>query len=377
MANLPPQQAAAPAAAPAAPAQAAPALTNGLRGLLPAPFDGNRKKTAEFLRSFDIFWNMNENHEMFQTPFLRVNFALSLIRGDIVNDWVQQQLDELRAKVAPGGGYQRDQEILWTEFRTALTSGFTNTTEKQQAVTSLRELKMKGDDLDAYVAQFRGLVRKAGYQLDQPGTMDLFARGLKRQVLSSILTKRNQVPTTFQEWVDAAIDEEQKFATLVSYTSAAPWSRWTPPARSNKPYFKPTQPRNNQVVPMDVDVIRKAVTDADKVKHRLEGRCYECSKQGHLANKCPNKKRSKPLRPKDDPLEEYLKVLHPLAEEEEEEEEEEQLPDLFQPDSDDEEPTQDLNDIDALAARTAAFSPDEREAWVLAMQNLGVDFQAA
>jgi hypothetical protein len=34
---------------------------------------------------------------------------------------------------------------------------------------------------------------------------------------------------------------------------------------------------------------KKAVTEADKQKHRQEGRCYECSKQGHLARNCPNK----------------------------------------------------------------------------------------
>jgi Zinc knuckle len=37
---------------------------------------------------------------------------------------------------------------------------------------------------------------------------------------------------------------------------------------------------------------RKAKTEAEKEKHRLEGRCYECSKQGHVARNCPNKKAS-------------------------------------------------------------------------------------
>jgi hypothetical protein len=41
---------------------------------------------------------------------------------------------------------------------------------------------------------------------------------------------------------------------------------------------------------MDTSAIaKKAVTEADKQKHRQEGRCYECSKQGHLACNCPNK----------------------------------------------------------------------------------------
>jgi hypothetical protein len=102
-----------------------------------------------------------------------------MIRGPIVDDWVQQQVDELRRKVAAGGGYLRTNEALWTEFRTAFTNAFTNTTEKQRSVTALHNLRMKGDNLDSYIAQFQGLARKAGYPLDQAGTKDLFARGLK------------------------------------------------------------------------------------------------------------------------------------------------------------------------------------------------------
>jgi hypothetical protein len=34
----------------------------------------------------------------------------------------------------------------------------------------------------------------------------------------------------------------------------------------------------------------KAMTDAEKQKHRQEGRCFECSQQGHLAQNCPSKR---------------------------------------------------------------------------------------
>ena len=41
---------------------------------------------------------------------------------------------------------------------------------------------------------------------------------------------------------------------------------------------------------MDVDVIRKATTDAEKDKCRKEGRCFNCGRQGHLSRFCPDKK---------------------------------------------------------------------------------------
>lgn len=41
---------------------------------------------------------------------------------------------------------------------------------------------------------------------------------------------------------------------------------------------------------MDTSVTaKKAITKADKQKHRQEGQYYECLKQGHLACNCPNK----------------------------------------------------------------------------------------
>jgi hypothetical protein len=41
---------------------------------------------------------------------------------------------------------------------------------------------------------------------------------------------------------------------------------------------------------MDVDVIRKATTDAEREKYRNEGRCFNCGKQGHLSRMCPDRK---------------------------------------------------------------------------------------
>jgi hypothetical protein len=46
---------------------------------------------------------------------------------------------------------------------------------------------------------------------------------------------------------------------------------------------------------MDIDLpvytqVRKAYTEEDKNQFKKEGRCFNCDKQGHMAQKCPDKK---------------------------------------------------------------------------------------
>ena len=57
-----------------------------------------------------------------------------------------------------------------------------------------------------------------------------------------------------------------------------------------------TCPPHTQLPPWDLNTmdtsatVWKATTEAEKQKHRQEGWCFECSKQGHIAHMCPDKK---------------------------------------------------------------------------------------
>jgi len=62
---------------------------------------------------------------------------------------------------------------------------------------------MKGDDLNGYIAAFKHLAKESGYALDAAGTVNLFALGLKKGLMSAILHHNHQ-PNTIEDWITAA-----------------------------------------------------------------------------------------------------------------------------------------------------------------------------
>ena len=114
---------------------------------------------------------------------------------------------------------------------------------------------------------------------------------------------------------------------------------------------------------MDVDTLQKAKTMEDKKKHRDEGCCFKCSKQGHIAQNCPTKKHNPrtPQKPS------YIKIVQNQEYDDKETEEHEE----------EEEEPQEQDEIDDLVNRMVSFSDKKKVQWMNAMQDRGVNFLAA
>jgi Retrotransposon gag protein len=112
--------------------------------------------------------------------------ALSLIQGPKVNDWVDEQLNDLELKVCT---MPRSDETLWTEFKTTFTDTFTDTTKKEDAYQKLKHLKMKDELIDDYIMVFNSLAAKAGWELSNEGTIDAFQLGLCPGTLNAIMNQ--------------------------------------------------------------------------------------------------------------------------------------------------------------------------------------------
>ena len=161
-------------------------------------------------------------------------------------------------------------------------------------------------------------------------------------------------------------------------TTPSKWpTTWnTRSQQHNKP---PRCHPNDKTVPMDIDTVRRAVTEEDKKKHCETGKCFECSRIGHMACNCPNTKghqtlahnksgkfqKSKQKKKKFQPHS-FVRAIREVDSDDEDLEED--------PQSDEEETEKPLS-ISELAAQTSKFTTEQCNEWVQEMKKNGVDFQ--
>jgi hypothetical protein len=143
---------------------------------------------------------------------------------------------------------------------------------------------MKDGKLDEYVAEFQDLATRAGMDLNGPSMLRTFAQGLQGTLASTCITQDS--PENFPQWVQSAQQHHRNWLKIQSLRDSSPFT--TPRCPGTNPLTwrqNNGQNQNRSCDPnaMDVDVIRKAMTEAEKETYRREGRCYNCGKQGHLS----------------------------------------------------------------------------------------------
>ena len=153
-----------------------PAGNGGLKGMPPTIFDGTCSKADKFLSEFRRYKLTNQLNDTMLKPFDRVLTALTYIRGTNVDDWVDAQEQHLidRMDTTKTTFVRETDEVLWTKFKTAFKSAFTDTTKKQQAYNQLMKLCMQGFDIDMYIAMFTRLALAAKWEQAAEGTIVQF-----------------------------------------------------------------------------------------------------------------------------------------------------------------------------------------------------------
>ena len=86
-------------------------------------------------------------------------------------------------------------------------------------------VKMKGDALDDYIAEFQHLCTLAGWGEDDTGTLVLFKQGLTPGLHKAILEKTPVRPTTLNGWAEATRKQHALWAEVKASLGGATYTK--------------------------------------------------------------------------------------------------------------------------------------------------------
>jgi retrotransposon gag protein len=268
-------------------------------------FSGDRSDTSDFLMRFKQFMSLNRTSAIARDPIRKATYFLSFMTGTKTKGWTRMQSLWLQDA-------EEDPSIIpvtrnaWQMVEHDFKQTFVDYAIKEKAQDELHKLQMKEGNIDQYIADFSLLAMDAQVDPDEPTILLLFYQGLPQRLAEKCIELDS--PNDFTSWTKAAQRNQcnwiltQALRRKGGKPSNTPRPGNPPPARAfpwnNKGQgqqgsgARPARPRlpPTDLDAMDISTARKAMTDMEKQKHRQEGRCFECSQQGHLTWNCPLKK---------------------------------------------------------------------------------------
>jgi len=160
--------------------------------------------------AFQIYRGMNPNANVMTNPYRRTMTFLSYIRGSLVDDWVQEQAQWLVDQIQ--GGVLQTEENLWQTIDTRFRQAYTDTAESAKAQHELKNLHMTKDNLDDFISRFQNLANKAGYDLNQRVTLDLFQNGLPNNLVWNCV--KFDHPYNWDTWTNSARQQHEEYIQL-------------------------------------------------------------------------------------------------------------------------------------------------------------------
>jgi hypothetical protein len=276
--------------------------------MIPQIFQGDRKDAERFMQQFGAYCFLNRHNSTFTNKAEQVAYAITFIKGPLVDDWSYDMADQLSIKVEgnPATGdpptHAENDPALWEWFARAFRDAFTDSTKKQDVYSRLTKMELDVDKVDSSITLFKRLIREAGWRPDAEGTIKLF-QDILPVGLHRVIRQCETLPATMEEWYDATRKTVQRWQDLNDNIGpkGGPGHISTRANRMRN-YQKPSPPkRQKDPNTMDIDTIctMGKLTDEERTKLMKEGRCFCCRKLGHMSRACPDKGKGKtPDRPR-------------------------------------------------------------------------------
>ena len=165
----------------------------------PKTFDGSREKFRKFLQDAQLYMTINK--KIYDNDLVKIGFILSFMTEGQAAAWADQFIEEAaNASTAAG---KPDLDLgTYDDFRKALKDAFSAYDSPGEALSQMKNLRMKKDDsVDDHVAKFKSLVSESRIDENSPVIVDMFRETLTAPLQRRILTLEN-LPTTLKEWCD-------------------------------------------------------------------------------------------------------------------------------------------------------------------------------
>lgn len=251
----------------------------------PAAFDGKREDLQAYL--FQVELRFASEPQAFVLETTKVAYAVGFLKGDALR-WVLP-VQRLSLDIA---------FPTYLSFRSALCRAFGDPNEEETAEREIRMLRQKGS-CASYTTEFLRLSGILGW--DEKAMRSQYKMGLSDEVKDQLIHVETGVTLAElyrqAELIDGRIyaRKREKVSAPVQGIDRSLKSRITPQPWGKRVVEKRSEiafPRaaNNGPIPMEIDntqATSRGYRDAEKNEHRRLGKCFSCSKVGHLARDCP------------------------------------------------------------------------------------------